>query len=336
MTFIWPVMLIGLILIPVFIVAYFRLQQRRRALVAAFGNTAGSLRPTGARFAGLRRHLPSVFFLLALAILIVALARPQTTVSLPELEGTVILAFDVSGSMAGDDLKPTRMDAAKEAAKEFVAKQPSTVQIGVVSFSDAGFAVQIPTNDQDKVLAAINRLTPQKGTSLGQGINASLNAISAGNNEPITLANLPSKSPTPTPTPVPKGQYSSAVIVLLSDGENNMDPDPTQAAQNAADRGVRIYTIGVGSADGALLHLDGFTVRSRLDEATLQNISQLTGGAYSNASNEQELQNVYNNLNPELVIKPQKTEVTSIFAGVGILVLMLGGAMSLFWLGRLP
>ena len=128
----------------------------------------------------MRRHIPPALFLAGLTILIVALARPQTVVSLPRVEGTVILAFDVSGSMAADDMKPTRMEAAKAAARDFVQRQPPSVQIGVVAFSDNGFSVQVPTNDQDAILAAINRLTPQRGTSLANGIRASLNAIAVG------------------------------------------------------------------------------------------------------------------------------------------------------------
>jgi Ca-activated chloride channel family protein len=254
---------------------------------------------------------------------------------LPRIEGTVILAFDVSGSMAADDLKPTRMEAAKAAARAFVERQPSTVQVGVVSFSEGGFSIQAPTDDQGKILAAINRLGVQKGTSLASGIQASLNTIAVTLNPPLSLSTR-NLTPGPTPTPVPKGTTTSAVIVLLTDGENTQAPDPLEAAQTAADRGVRIYTVGIGSAAGATLHLDGFTVQSRLDEATLQQIAQITNGAYYNAENEDQLHAIYDNLNPQLVIKPQKTEVTALFAGAGILVLMLGGTLSLLWLGRLP
>src|SRR3990172_7727655 len=158
-------------------------------------------------------------------------ARPQTVVSLPRIEGTVILAFDVSGSMAADDMKPTRMEAAKAAARGFVQRQPASVQIGVVAFSDNGFAVQAPTNDQEAILASINRLTPQRGTSLANGILASLNTIAAGAGAPLQLSS--NRSPTPTPTPVPKGAYTSAVIVLLTDGENTVSPDPLAAAPAA-------------------------------------------------------------------------------------------------------
>lgn len=337
MTFIWPTMLILLMAVPPLIAAYLHVQQRRQRLVALYGNPALVARPAGrpGAFGAARRHVPAALFLLALVVLIVALARPQAMVSLPRVQGTVILAFDVSGSMAADDLKPTRLQAAKAAAVSFVERQPSTVQIGVVSFSEGGFPTQPPTNDRAAVLAAIERLTVQRGTAVARGIEAALAAIAVDKNPPLMLAE-PSGTPAATPTPVPEGTYTSAVIVLLSDGENNQFPDPLETAQTAADRGVRIYTVGIGSAEGAMLNIEGFSVRSRLDEQTLRQISGLTGGTYYGAENEEELHTIYDNLNPELVIKPEEMEVTSLFAGAGLLILTLGGMLSLVWLGRLP
>lgn len=324
-----------LLLIPLLAVLYIILQRRRRKVAAQSGNL-GFLQGAMGHNPGIRRHIPPVLFLAGLTILAIAMARPQTVVSLPKEEGTIILAFDVSGSMAADDIKPTRMDAAKAAAKDFVQRQPSSVQIGVVAFSDNGFSVQTPTNDPDVILAAINRLTPQRGTSLAQGIQASLKAIDVGNEQaPLNYSNR-QPTPTPTPTPVPKGTYTNAVIVLLTDGENNEQPNPLAAAQASANRGVRIYTVGIGSAAGTTLHVNGFTVHTQLDEATLQQISQITGGTYYNAENAQELRSIYDNLDPQLVIKPEKMEITSLFAGASILVLLIGGTFSLFWFSRLP
>ncbi|MFL5732157.1 MAG: VWA domain-containing protein [Chloroflexia bacterium] len=333
MTFIWPAMLIFLMLIPLLVGVYIGMQQRRRALIASYANL-GLVQGSSASRLGARRHIPPFFFLAAMIILIVSLARPQAVVGLPRLEGKIILAFDISGSMAADDLKPSRLEAAKDAARRFVANQPSSVDIGVVTFSESGFATQAATTDQDAVLAAINKLAVQKGTSLARGIEASLAAIAAGSDQPTGLS--VGRTPTPTPTPMPKGTYTNAVIVLLTDGENNLSPDPMALAQQAADRGVRIYTVGIGSAAGADLHLNGFTVHSRLDEQTLQQISELTGGTYYNAESTEELQAVYDNLNPQLVVKPQNMEVTSLFAGAGVVVLMIGGMLSLLWLGRMP
>lgn len=331
-------MLLSLLLVPLFVWLYLRMQQRRRRFAASFG-ALGFMQEAARRGLGIRRHIPPAFFLTGLTILLLAMARPQTAISLPRVEGTVILAFDVSGSMAADDLKPTRMEAAKAAAQEFVQHQPASVQIGVVAFSDGGFTVQAPTNDQAAILATINRLTPQRGTSLGQGILVSLNTIAGDTGSTPALANNPTADPllpAATPTPMPKGTYTSAVIVLLTDGENNEAPDPLAAAQAAADRGVRIYTVGIGSAAGTLLHVEGFTVHTQLDEGTLQQVAQLSGGAYYNAENEQDLRAIYENLDPQLVIKAEKMEVTSIFAGAGILVLLIGGTCSLLWFSRVP
>lgn len=334
MSFIWPLMLLSLLVVPLFVVLYIRMQQRRRLLVARFG-TLGIVQSGAGRPLGARRHLPPALFLMGLMVLLVALARPQAVVSLPQLAGTVILAFDVSGSMAATDLEPTRMEAAKAAAVAFVQRQPSTIQIGVVAFSDSGFVVQPPTNDQAATLSTINRLTPERGTSLAYGILASLETIFI-TEEPTNFYSNLTPTPTAMPTAMPEGVYTSAAIVLLTDGENTAPPDPFEAAQVAADRGVRIYPIGIGSAAGATLEVEGFSVHTRLDEATLEQLALLTDGVYYNAENEEELQAIYANLTPQFVIQAEEMEVTSIFTGASILLMLLGGAFSLLWFSRLP
>ncbi len=336
MSFIWPVMLFSLVLIPLLALFYLRIQQRRRQLAANFGKLW--LRD-GAQVPGpgWRRHISPLFFLAGLSILLMALARPQAVVSLPKVEGTVILAFDVSDSMAADDIKPTRLDAAKAAARDFIQNQPIGVQIGVVAFSDNGFSVQVPTNDQTAILAAIDRLKPTRGTSLATGILASLNTIAGMNAIPTPqFYSNATPAPTPIPTPMAPGDYSSAVIVLLTDGENNMSPDPLAAAQTAAERGVRIYTVGIGSPAGTTLQIEGFMVHTQLDETLLKQISALTNGKYYNAESTEELLKVYDNIKAQLVIEPEKTEVTAILAGAGLFILLVGGAFSLTWFGRLP
>jgi Ca-activated chloride channel family protein len=334
MTFIWPSMLWLLIILPLFVLLYVGLQQRRRRLVAKYGSL---VQATGSRAVGYRRHVPPLLFLTGLGILIVSLARPQAVVSLPRIQGTVILVFDVSGSMAANDVKPTRIEAAKVTAQKFVDSQPEGVLVGVVAFSDNGLSVQVPTNDKAAVIAAITRLTPTRGTSLANGIYAALNTIGTAGNAPDThYYNNVTPEPTATPTPVPQGVYSPAIIVLISDGENTQNPDPLQAAQAAADRGVRIYSIGIGTTAGADLSINGFMVHTQLDEGMLQQISQITSGTYYNAQSEQDLDKIYNNIRPQLVVKPEKMEVTSLFAGVSILVLLIGSAFSLGWFNRLP
>jgi Ca-activated chloride channel family protein len=335
MSFIWPIMLVLLLAIPAGIVLYLRLQRRRQRLIASYG-ILGLMQTASGRSIGRRRHIPPALFLAGLAFLLVGLARPQAVVSLPRAEGKVILAFDVSGSMAAEDMQPTRMEAAKAVAREFVQRQPRTIEVGVVAFSESGLMVQAPTNEQEEVLATINRLSPQRGTSVGQGILSALNTIALDAEQPPSLYTNLTPGPATTPTPVPKGTFTSAVIVLLTDGENNVSPDPLAAAQAAADRGVRIYTIGIGSAAGIPLHINGFNVYTRLDEATLQGIAQITDGAYYNAESQEELRSIYENLDLQLVIKPEEMEVTSLFAGFGVLLLLIGAVFSLLWFSRLP
>jgi Ca-activated chloride channel family protein len=334
MSFIWPSMLWTLALIPVGAGLFLLIDARRRHRLAAFGTGA---RATAGRPARAGRLTSTLLLIGGLAALGVALARPQAVVALPRQEGTVILAFDVSRSMAATDLSPTRMDAAKAAAKDFVSRQPSSVAVGVVAFSDAGVSVQTPTTDQATVLDAIDRLAPQKGTSVGEGILASLDAIAKqqqGYKTDYYIQGTP--APTPTATPVPAGVHASAAIVLLSDGENNENPNPMQAAQQAANLGIRIYTIGLGTAAGTNLTIDGFQVHTQLDEATLQGISQLTGGTYYNATDAQQLLSIYDHLDTQLIATPQLTEITSLVAGLGALLIFGSALTSLAWVGRLP
>jgi Ca-activated chloride channel family protein len=333
MSFAWPAMLLLLLAIPVGVGGYLALGRRRARRVAVYGRL-GFVPSVAAPRTGRRRFVGPVFVLGGLAIVVVGLARPQAALSLPRLEGTVVLAFDVSRSMAATDFSPTRMEAAKVAARAFVERQPATVQIGVVAFSDSGLSVQAPTADQAAVLAAIDRLAPQRGTSLGQGILASLAAIE--NAENPTAGYYTNRTPDPSPSPVPPGSHGSAVIVVLTDGENNERPEPQEAAQAAADRGIRIDTVGIGSTAGTTLDIDGFKVHTQLDEAGLREIADTTAGTYYGADDQAHLDAIYQNLGSGLVIKPEQTEVTAAFAGVGFVALLVGCLASLAWLGRAP
>ncbi len=333
MTFIWPQMLLALLAVPAGLLGYRALEAGRRRRLAAAGGF-GLVPAARPDLAGARRRVPAALIVLGFVALALALARPQATLALPREEGTVILAFDVSGSMAATDLAPTRLDAARSAAEAFVDRAPSSVAIGVVAFSDSGLSVQQPTADHDSARAAMKRLSPQKGTSVAQGILASLDAISLATRGPDYYTN-PSAGPTPQPTPVPAGTHAPAVIVLLTDGENNESPDPLAAAKTAAAQGVRIYTVGLGSPGGATLDLNGFRVHTQLDAAALQQIADLTDGTYFGASSTDDLRAVYDTLDTRLVVAPQSIEVTSLFAGAGVLLLTIGALGSLLWLGRL-
>lgn len=336
MSFIWSSLLYLLILLPLLVVLYLQMQKRRRVIAARYGDL-GVVRDSSQGGKQAKPHLPAIFFLAGLTVLILSLARPRAMISLPKIEGTVILAFDVSGSMAAADLQPTRMEAAKTAAHDFVGNQPSSVIIGVVAFSDGGIAVQPPTDKREEVFAAIDRLVPRRGTSIGNGLLVSLNTIIVDAGDPPFLSTDTTVVPTqPEPDSLPQGWYPNAAIVLLTDGENNQEPDPIAATDLAADLGVRIYTVGIGKPEGAIINVEGFTVLSQLNEPILQYIAATSGGAYYNAGDEEQLRRIYGDLEPKLSIKTEEMEVTSIFAGLGMTLFVLGAAFSLFWFGRVP
>jgi Ca-activated chloride channel family protein len=329
MSFIWPLMLLSLLLVPLLVGLYFWLLHRRRQAATGLG-PLGIVQSSSGHEIGVHRHVPPTFFLLGLTLLLFGLARPEMIVSLPRVEGTAILAFDISNSMAADDLEPTRIEAAKAAARAFVENQPPTILIGVVAFSNGGLVVQTPTDDQAAVLATIDRLSPQGGTSLGQGIFTSLNAIAG---EAITIDETSLEDGAQS---IQIEDYSSAVVVLLTDGENTEPPDPLEIAQVAAEAGVRIYPVGIGSLEGTVVEVDGFSILTQLDEMTLQQIASLTNGVYHHAEDEESLQEIYQNIDLQLTINEEKMEVTSIVAGISMLLLLTGGLLSLFWFGRVP
>ena len=338
MSFLWPTMLLLLATIPLGALLYRRREGRRLQRMADLGHLRVESAATVALGrAAVRRRIPAVLMLAGLTALVLALARPQSVVSTPRFEGTVILSFDVSGSMAADDMAPTRMEAAKSAARSFVARQPPSNVTGVVAFSDSGFSMLVPTEDEAEVLAAIDRLDPERGTSIARGILSSLTAIASAERDPAE-GFYTNRSPDPVTLPdvVPAGTFVPAAIVLLTDGENNQRPDPLEAAQAAADRGVRIFTVGIGTAEGTTLEVEGFKVHSRLDEPSLRRIAEMTGGTYHATTDPAQLAAIYDNIETRLVLRPEATEVTSLFAGIGIVLLVAGGLAGLVWLGRLP
>ncbi len=328
MTFIWPWMLLSLLCIPVFIGVYFGLLKKRQQAADALG-PLGIARDSAGRKPGKQRHLPALFSLLGLALLFFGLARPEMFVDLPRVAGTVILAFDVSNSMAADDLEPTRLEAAKTAARTFVENQPATVQIGVVAFSHGGFVLQPPTDDQTTLLAAIDRLEPQGATSLAQGIFSSLNAIAG---EPLVI----DPEAVEAGQPVEIGSYPSAVVLLLTDGENTTSAEPLDVVQVAADAGVRIFPVGIGSAEGAVLQIEGYSVLSQLNEPALMEIASVTNGAYYRAGDAESLRDIYKNIDIQLTISGEKMEITAIVAGLSLLFFLIGGVLSMLWFGRMP
>ena len=330
MTLLWPWMLLSLLLVPLLVGLYLWLLRRRRRATADLG-PLGLEQSRAAR----RRHAPPAFYLLGLACVLLAMARPEMPVTLPRVEGTVVLAFDVSNSMLADDVEPTRIEAAREAARAFVENQPSTVQIGIVAFGNGGLVIQPPTSEQAELLAAIDRVSPQGGTSLGQGIFTALNAIAE---EPIALDEAgPAAEEAPEELPALEiGDHSSAVILLLTDGENTGGPEPLDVAQLAAEAGVRIYPVGIGSEEGAVLEVEGFNVHTRLDERALEAIAAVTNGFYYRATDAESLQEIYREVDLQMTIKGERREATSLFAGAGAFFFLIGGALAMLWFGRVP
>lgn len=329
MSFAWPWMLLSLVAVPLLAVLYRRALRRRaarRAELATLGLVATSTEPRG-----LRRHVTPLLFLGALTLLLVSAARPQATIAEPHREGTVVLAFDVSNSMAADDLTPTRMAAAKAAARTFVAKQPPSIRIGIVAFGDGGVITEQPTKERADVLAAIERLRPVGGTALAQGIYTSLTAI-AGKAIPVD-PNAPEELRSDMES-VDIGYYGSSVVVLLSDGENTGDSDPMLMAELASVAGVRVHTIGIGTPEGAVLEIDGFQVATALDQELLTEISSTTDGTYYAAEDKASLASVYDSIDLEFSTTPKELEVTSLFAGAGALLLLAGAVLALVWFGR--
>ncbi len=334
MTFLAPILLVGLVLVPLGVIAAGRIEHRRRARVATLTGLGRPATSSPAR--AVPAAVPGALVVLAFLAVAVAVARPEATVSLPRVEGTLFLAFDVSGSMAATDVTPSRMDAAKAAAKAIVERQPPGVVIGVVAFSDAGLTVQKPTSDQATLLETIDRLEPTHGTSLGGGILATIAAIDqAESDTPASYYSNRSAAPTPTPAPVAAGSHGSAAIVLFSDGENNERPDPLQAATTAANRGIRVLTIGVGTTAGAVLDLDGFRVQTALDEEVLKQVADITAGAYQPAAS-LDPGAVYAKLAEHLVARDEHVELTALVAGIGLVLLVAGVGLSLLRTGRLP
>ena len=353
-----------LLAIPALVLLYV-LAQRRRSRYAVRYSSLSMVKEAIGKGPGWRRHVPPALFLLGMTLMLVAMARPTGVVWLPKQEGTVILAIDVSRSMSARDLDPNRLEAAKAAARQFINQQGPNVRIGIVSFSGDAELVQEPTTNHSQALAAVNRLTIQNSTAIGSGIVTSLDAIFEDPLAAISSANQDELlAPTPTPTPVPRGTHAPATIILLTDGRNRTGPDPLDAAHTASDRGVRVYTVGVGSTQGGNIQGGNFGgggqqgfrnqggffggggfgggfgggpgFRADLDPQTLQSIADITDAKFFMASDTQSLLDIYKNIDQQIVLTKELEESTVFFAMGGMAFLLLSGIVSLWWFNRLP
>lgn len=338
MFFQWPDALWSLLLVPALVAAYLWLLRRRRKNAARLASVA-LVRQALGKGPGWRRHVPPALLLAALAVLLLATARPVARLRLPSNQQTIILAMDVSGSMRASDVKPSRLVAAQEAAKSFIAALPRHVRVGVISFAGTAAVVQAPTLSREDVVAAIDRFQLQRATAIGSGLLLSLATIFP--DEGIDVSQITGQrlmpwevKPKKPFTPVEPGSYSSAAIILLTDGQRTTGPDPLEAAKLAAEHGVKVYTVGIGTKAGEVIGFEGWSMRVRLDEDTLKAISTMTRANYFYAGTAEDLKQVYDNLSNHLVVETHETEVSSLFAACGALLAVLAAGLSLWWFGR--
>ena len=341
-TFAWPAMLWLLLFVPGCAALYASLLARRKRVALAYASLSPAGAATGAT-AGIRRHLPPVLVLLGLAAMIFAAARPHAVTLLPARQETVILAMDISGSMRATDIKPNRLAAAQEAAKSFIAGLPSRVRVGVVAIAAAAAVVQSPTGSREEVFQAIDRFQLQRGSAIGSGLIISLatllpeagidvEQIVHGRSSRLWL-DPPKAESEKTIAP---GSNGSVAIVLLSDGQSNVGPDPVEAAKLAAKHGVRVHTVGIGTTEGISLGFEGWSMRVRLDEDTLKKVATATRGEYFQARNAADLKKIYGQIGARLALERKRSsEVTAVFVAIGAAMAMIGAVLSVFWFSRI-
>jgi len=314
MTFAWPLTLFGLVLVPILGGLYIWSQRRRLRYAVRFTNLA-LLREVAGRGPGIRRHIPPVLFLLGLAALLVSLARPSMVLAVPRDQASVMLVLDVSGSMVAPDIQPTRLGAAQQAAKQLIASLPSGAQAGLVAFSDRAFLADPLSPDATAAQRALDGLSAGGGTAIGDGLNLALDQ----------LMQRPAN---------PQDARGPAMVVLLSDGESNAGQAPAAVAARAAQMGVEVDTIGIGTR-GQQVSLNRRT-RVGLDETTLKSIASTTGGQYFYAADAAQLEQVFGHLGSQIQWVQEQTEVTFVASGIGAALLTIAGGLALLWFGRLP
>jgi Ca-activated chloride channel family protein len=342
MVFLWPGFLFLLVLIPLLTGLYIWISRRRRLAVRY--SSLELVRAALPHKSHWRIYIPVILFLLGLTSLVFALGRPVAILSVPTNQTTIILTMDVSGSMRSRDIPPSRLQAAEQAAFNFIQHQNAHTQIGLVAFSRFAEIIQPPTTKQESLQVALDSLSVGRRTAIGSGILAALDAISQVDKN--VLHSITETQPGVEPTPVPKGDYAPDIIVLLTDGASNAGPDPLDAAQQAANRGVRVYTIGFGTVNGPSPSQSPFGgsgffgggggfggggFRLGLNEPVLKQIASLTGGTYHLASSASELESVFASLPTYLIIKHEVLEITFAFTTLGALLVATAILLSLIW-----
>ena len=362
MRFLWPELLWLLLIVPVLVAGYVYALHRRKKSAIRYASLMLVRDALGPR-QGWRRHVPPALFLVGLTAAIFAVSRPSATVILPAEFMTVVLAMDVSRSMLATDVAPNRITGAKQAARAFIEELPKNIRLGIVSFAGTAALVQTVTDKREDMLAAIDRFDLQRGTATGSGLIMALSVLfpndgidlesilfdggyggyggyggwgggSGGGAKSIDRAKK--KAPAKEIRPVPVGSYTGGVIVLLSDGRRTTGPDPVEAAKMAADRGVRVFTVGFGTKEGAAMPGwgGGYSYWMRLDEDALKAVAKRTGGEYFQASNANDLKQVYEHLGTKFALERQETEVSALFSAGAAAMLILAALLSMLWFQR--
>jgi Ca-activated chloride channel family protein len=346
MNFLWPQFLWLLLAAPLLVLLYFWLMQRKKKLALRYASLSIVREAMGVR-QNIRRHIPPFLFLLAIIAMLIAAARPMAIVVLPSNQQTIILAMDVSGSMRAADVQPNRLVAAQEAAKSFLKELPRHVKVGIVAFAGSANVAQLPTTNREDLVTAIDSFQLQRATATGNAIVVSLATLfpdagidvsdfgpqsSRQRGVPLEQAG---KGPQKEFTPVAPGSYTSAAIIMLTDGQRTTGVDPLDAAKVAADRGVRVYTVGIGTVDGETIGFEGWSMRVRLDEETLKAIANKTEAEYYYAGTATDLTKVYNTLSSRLTVEKKETEISALFALGAAVLAMLSAGLSLLWFNRI-
>ncbi|HUF81624.1 MAG TPA: VWA domain-containing protein [Burkholderiales bacterium] len=346
MRFLWSDVLWLLLVVPLLIGAYVYALRRRRTSALRYASLM-LVREAIGRGQWLRRHLPALLLALGLACALLGAARPTVVSTLPFEYQTIVLAIDVSRSMRAPDIKPTRLGAAQNAVKAFVKELPPTVRVGIVTFAGTASVVQTPTHNRDELIAAVDRFQLQRQTAIGSGLLAALSVLLPDadiaaevddfdwGGSPRALGAPPKAAPPIRDfRPLTPGSHASGAIVLLSDGRRTTGPDPLKMARLAAERGVRVHTVGFGTQEGGPVDFDDMTVYMRFDEAALKAIAALTEGEYFHAGSAADLHKVYKNLTTKLVLERSETEVTAFFGAAAALFALVAALLSLLWFHR--
>ena len=348
-SFLWPEFLWLLMLLPLLVLLYVWLLRRKKKIALRYASLS-IVREAMGKGQSFRRHIPPLLFLMSLAAMLVASARPSAVVSLPSQRETIILAMDVSGSMRATDVLPNRLVASQNAAKAFLADLPRSVRVGIVAFAGTAAVVQPPTLSREDLVTAIDKFQLQRGTAIGNGIVVSLSELfpDAGidlasmqygrertRGTSIDQASKDDKAGKKDFVPVAPGSYTSAAIILLTDGQRTTGVDSLEAAKVAADRGVRVYTVGIGTVDGETIGFEGWSMRVKLDEETLKGIARATQAEYFYAGTAASLKKVYETLSSRMAVEKKETEISGLIALLAAALALLSAGLSLAWFNRI-